>query len=231
MKEAAADSNRHRVGPIVGTQLVHKILNVEVHCCLRNVQSPGNFLVAVPVPNEAENLQFPRGENVFPHVLRETSSHVRRNVLVAGMNGTNDGYDFSSRCAFEQVGRSARSQSALDLTIAIGCSEHDEARLGKLTANGDEQIGAIDAWKPEIHQRDVGPMAAKFDDRLFGIGCLGDQKHVGLRPDNRRQAFTKDGMILNAKDTNSFIAGHRNRSLYPRRRPSLPQKGNRHRLS
>jgi hypothetical protein len=81
---------------------------------------------------------------------------------------------FILRHALENVSRSSGSPRALDLAVAVGRRQHDNPPVRKLSANCDQDIGAIGSGKPEVHQRDVGPTTTIFGYCLNSIGCLRD---------------------------------------------------------
>lgn len=51
MKKATPDRNGYRVGPVVGSQFVHQVLDMKVHRGLRNAELVGDLFVAVTVPD------------------------------------------------------------------------------------------------------------------------------------------------------------------------------------
>jgi hypothetical protein len=57
LQQAPSDSDGDRMGPIVGPQLVHEVLDVEVNSSLGNCQLIGNLLVAVAISDGPEHLQ------------------------------------------------------------------------------------------------------------------------------------------------------------------------------
>jgi hypothetical protein len=76
LEHAAPDRDRHRVRAVIRLQLAYDILDVEVDCGFRNVQSAGDFFVLQTVLNEY----------IIAEVLGKTLGHVCRNVSIAGMN-------------------------------------------------------------------------------------------------------------------------------------------------
>src|SRR6266404_3404521 len=53
-------------------------------------------------------------------------------------------------------------------------------------------------------------MTSKFCDSLNCICCLGDEKHVLFRTDDRAETCTKNRMVLNSQDANRNWRAHRN---------------------
>jgi hypothetical protein len=60
LKQASPDRNGYRMGPIVGPELIHEILDVEIDRGLRDGQFIGNLFVAMAVSNESKDFQFSR---------------------------------------------------------------------------------------------------------------------------------------------------------------------------
>jgi hypothetical protein len=86
LKQAAPHRNGYGMRPIVGSQLVHEVLDVEVNRGLRNRELICNLLVAMAIANESKNLQLPRRKIVVPQVLGNASRYIGRNVPPASMN-------------------------------------------------------------------------------------------------------------------------------------------------
>src|SRR5260370_20933599 len=86
LKQTSADRNRHCMRPIVGSQLVHEVLDVEVNRGLRNREMIFNLLFAMAISNESKNLQLPRRKIVVPQVLGDASRHLGRNMPPARVN-------------------------------------------------------------------------------------------------------------------------------------------------
>lgn len=66
LKQTSSDRDGHRMRPIIGSQLVHQVLDMEVDGGFRNRQLIGDLLVAIPVTNESEHFQFPTRKIVVP---------------------------------------------------------------------------------------------------------------------------------------------------------------------
>src|SRR5258708_3234553 len=86
LKQAPPHRNGYGVRPIVGSQLVDEVLDVEVNRGLRNRELICNLLVAMAIANESKNLQFPRRKIVVPQVLGDASRHLGRNMPPARVN-------------------------------------------------------------------------------------------------------------------------------------------------
>src|SRR5260370_31341655 len=160
------------------------------------------------ISNKPQHLEFPTCTILFAQMLGQAGCHLWWNVPSAGMDRSNDGEQFIFRHALKDVGCGSCAQRTLDLTIAVRCAQHDDSSLGKLSTNCYECVCAVGTWKARIHQRDVWPMTAEFSHCLDRISRLRNQQHVLLRPDDRAQSFTKDGMILYTQDANRLRVNH-----------------------
>jgi hypothetical protein len=66
LEETAPQRNGHRVRPIMGLELIHEILYVEIHGGFGNRKLVCDFLVTVAIANQAEYLYLSRRKLFFP---------------------------------------------------------------------------------------------------------------------------------------------------------------------
>ena len=69
MKQTAPERNRHRMRPVIGSQLTHQVLDMETDGSLRDYELIGNLFVAIPVSNQLEYLQFASRKIFLAQVL------------------------------------------------------------------------------------------------------------------------------------------------------------------
>ena len=69
LQQATPNSNGNCVRPIIGPQLVHEVLDVEVNCSLRDCQLIGDLFVAKTVSNEPQHLQLTSRKILFAQML------------------------------------------------------------------------------------------------------------------------------------------------------------------
>ena len=103
MKQASSDRDGYRMGPIVGPELIHEILYVEIYGGLRDSQLIGNLFVSVAVSNEAKDFQFSDRKIVVAQMLGKSGGYLWWYVPFAGMNRTNYGQQFTLRHALQHV--------------------------------------------------------------------------------------------------------------------------------
>src|SRR5260370_11680055 len=101
LQQATPHRNGYRMRPIVGSQLVHEVLDVEVNRGLRNRELICNLLVAMTIANEPKYLQLPRRKIVLPQVLGNASRYIGRNVPPTGMNPPDHAQQFIFRHALQ----------------------------------------------------------------------------------------------------------------------------------
>src|SRR5258708_15263408 len=91
------------------------------------------------VADQAEHVQFTSREVFLTQMLSEPDGHFGRNMLSAGVDGTNCGEDFILWHALQQVRRRPSAQGALGLAIAVLGAQRDDAGRGELASSGVER--------------------------------------------------------------------------------------------
>src|SRR5258708_38073883 len=86
LQQAPPHRNGHCMRPIIRSQLVHEVLDVEVNRGLRNRELICNLLVAMSIANESKNLQLSCCKIVVTQVLGDAGCYVGRNVPPASVN-------------------------------------------------------------------------------------------------------------------------------------------------
>src|SRR3954447_9703893 len=69
LQQATPERDGDRMGPIVGLQFIHQVLDMEVNRGLRNRQLIRNLLVAIAIANESKDLQLPGRKIVLTQML------------------------------------------------------------------------------------------------------------------------------------------------------------------
>jgi hypothetical protein len=119
LKEATPESNGDRVRSIVGAELVHEILDVEVNRGLCDCELIGNLLVATAVSDEPKYFQFPGRQIFIAKMFGEAGGHLRWNMSPPGVDRSDDGEQFIFRHALKDVSRRSCAHCPLDLAIAV----------------------------------------------------------------------------------------------------------------
>ena len=60
LEQTTPSRNRHGMRPVIRPELLNQILNMKVDRALRDRQSIGNLFISVSVPDQLQNLRFPR---------------------------------------------------------------------------------------------------------------------------------------------------------------------------
>ena len=58
MQQTPPERNGDRMCPVIGTKLIHQVLDMETDGCLRDYELIGNLFVAIAISNEPEYFQF-----------------------------------------------------------------------------------------------------------------------------------------------------------------------------
>jgi hypothetical protein len=95
------------MGPIMDTKFGENALHVALHGFFRDGELGGDLFVRIPAGNQAQNLDFPRGQGFIGGVLGELRGHLGRDPLFAGMYQTDDLHQVFAHQTFEQVSSSA----------------------------------------------------------------------------------------------------------------------------
>jgi hypothetical protein len=113
-------------------------------------------------------------------MLGESGCHLRWNMPTARMDQPHYLQQFLLGHALKNVTPSARPHCPLDIAVAIRSRQHNDASVWIFSSNGYECIRPIRAWKPKIHQGNVGTMTTELCDGLRCIRGQSNQKHVWL---------------------------------------------------
>ena len=110
-----------------------------------------------------------------------------------------------------QVAAGPRLQRPRHLDIAGKGRQHNDARVGKLRADGSDSLEAGYVGHLQVHQRHVRAVLAKELDRLPAVGGLGRQDHVGLVFDQGSDALAEQRVVVDGEDANARIVTHSSR--------------------
>ena len=88
-EESAPRRNGHGVRAILGAELAHDVLKMDLHRFLGDEEILSDLAVAVPPGDAVENFDFPFAEIVFTQMFGHLGSDFLRNTLNSGMNPPN----------------------------------------------------------------------------------------------------------------------------------------------
>src|SRR5882762_6320005 len=83
--DAATNSDRNGLGPILGSKFVHNAFDVNLDGVLGDSQVLTNIAVAVAFGNPSQDLDLALRERVSPDVDSQTFGHNGRKMLASGM--------------------------------------------------------------------------------------------------------------------------------------------------
>ena len=141
----------------------------------------GDLLVAVAVGHQPQRRQLARRQLHLGDALGQLGGGGRRQVGLAGQHVVDARDERGGGDVLEDVGLGARLQRAGDVLVGVVGGQHDDPRLRVDGANPADRLDAFHHRHPQIHQRDVGPVALEGLHRLAAVGGLGHDLQVGLR--------------------------------------------------
>ena len=190
------------MGAIVRTELLHEVPDVEVDRGLGDAEPVGDLLVAMPVPDEAQDVELAPREVLVGVVRREPRRDVGRDGAPTGrrVHGTHGREQLVGRRGLQDIAGGAGAQRPPDLAITFDGREHDDSRVGELPQDGRQRVDAVRSRETHVHQRDVRASLPEREQRVTCGGGLGHEAHVGLGVDDRAEAFAEDGVVFHAQD-------------------------------
>ena len=120
------------------------MLHVALHGLFADKENRGDVAVAVTTGDLLKHFDFTATESVMIYVLSELDGDLGRYMTLAFMHLADGFYQFPARHALEHVALGASLQSATNISIAIECSEDNDARILEFAANGAQRFDAAD---------------------------------------------------------------------------------------
>src|ERR687893_2676707 len=81
LDHAAAEGDGDRLRAVAGAELLHDVLDVNLHRLLGDGEPFGDVAVTVPARDQPEHLQLAPGQRLLPEVLGDVGRHVRGDTL------------------------------------------------------------------------------------------------------------------------------------------------------
>src|SRR5580704_556490 len=141
---------------------------------LANRELVGNLFIRIPSRDQAQYVDFTRGQAVIRRVLGKLCGNLGRYALMTGMNRPDSLQEFSMHVALQDVCPGACFESAQRLYITSICSQDDDSRVRKLTSDFTDRVNAVCAWHLKIHQGYIRTMQSKLFYGILAIGRFGD---------------------------------------------------------
>ena len=131
---------------------------------------------------------------------RDLAGDLGGDVATAGVDEADGIEQLGPECALQQVGGGPGLDGPRRLHIALIGGEHDDPRIAGLGADRFDRLEAAHARHLKIHKGDVGPQIRERRDRFGTVAGFADNLHVALHLDDRGNAFTQRGMIVDCQD-------------------------------
>ena len=216
MDYPAAYSDGDSFGAVAGSEFFHDVLDMSFDRLFGDEEERRYIGVSISPGYLLQNIHFALAQRFVAHMLRKMGRDFGGDVFLSCMHSADHLYKLPTWHGLEHVACSACLKCATDLYISFKGREHNDAGICELGANGDHCIDAADIGQPEIHERNVWPMLTETLYGLTSIGCLSHQQHVRFIPDDGRDSFPHERMVVDAEDSNWRGVAHlRSRVLSP----------------
>jgi hypothetical protein len=161
--------------------------------------------LAIPVSagDMSQDFDLASAQRFITEMLGKTGSYLRGNTFFSRVDLADCFDQVLGGHALERVTASASFERTLNLDVTLERCQHDDAGISKFRAKRDQYINAAHVGESEIHERDVRSQFPEILNGLAAIGGLGCQQHIGLVPDDRRDPFPEERMVVNAKNSNT----------------------------
>jgi hypothetical protein len=202
--------DRDGLSTVLGSQLVHNVLDVNLDGLLGDKEPFANVAVAISAGDVPEDVDLARGESVIAHVLGELRRHLRRNALLSRVHLANHLHQLAGGHVLQEIAASTGLQSTLNLNVAFERCEHDDAGFRKFCADCNHRIDSAQVRESQVHERYVGAVVSMVLDRFGATAGLGYQHHIRLIVDYRRNPLPDKWMVIDTEDADLGWLGHDN---------------------
>src|SRR5215212_11793753 len=86
LDDAAAEGDGDRLRAVAGAELLHDVLDVNLHGLLGDEELFGDVAVTVPARDQPENVQLALGQRLIPQVLGDVGRYIRGDPLPPSMD-------------------------------------------------------------------------------------------------------------------------------------------------
>jgi len=106
------------------------------------------------------------------------------------------------RCRFQEECRRARGQSVEDVLVELEGRQDDDPSDARDLAR---RLDPVDVRHADVHQDDVGALAADELDRLAAVGRFTHDLHVRLRLDDHPKACAHERLVVGERDLDQAL--------------------------
>src|SRR5262245_10208945 len=100
-EQPAPNRQYDRMRPVVGAELLYKVLDVEVDGRLGDGEQAGDLFVPMSPPNQIEHLELTRREIGVAKVLGQARRNIGRHASTSGVYGPNRCQQIALGCALQ----------------------------------------------------------------------------------------------------------------------------------
>ncbi len=125
MYESASNSDSDCLGAITCTELLHDVLNMSLHCLLRDEKERCDVAVSISCGDLLKDFNLSFAQRFPPKVLHELSCDLGRDVFLSGIHLADHIYELFSGHALEHVALRSRFKRTLNLDVTLKRRNHD----------------------------------------------------------------------------------------------------------
>src|SRR6516165_7312899 len=208
MDDAASNGDGNGLCSVLGAELLHDVFDVNLDRLRRDLETLADVAIPLALGNPPEHLEFALTELVARDMVGQVLHQFRRQVLAARMHLANALDELIARRTLQDIAARTGFERAPDLIVSFESREYDESSVGELGADCRDRADAVLVRQPQIHECDIGPMTAELFDSLPGCSRHGYKLHVCLLVNDRRNALSKQGMVIDAEDADALESTH-----------------------
>src|SRR5580698_2351827 len=208
MDDAATDGNRDCLGAIVGSQLGHDVLDVNLNGSFRDKKFFGDIPVTIAFGNLLQNLNLAGCQPFIAVVVGEPSSYFGGDCLLAAVHFTNSLQQDLGRHALDDVACRSTFESSLHFNIAFRRCDNNDPGFRKLASDRDHGVDSVHVRQSYIQEHDIRSMLPKELNRFLARRSLGRQLHLSLIIDQRGNPFAHQRMIIDTENSDTLDIVH-----------------------
>src|SRR5665213_3548644 len=201
---------KHSLGARSDVKFDVNPLQMTAHRQRADRQLVGDFLVAKTFGQQSKDFQFPLGYRpgdaggvaflleVFHNFTGDGAGHGSAALMDLGDRFKN----FGRGSRFDEITAGPRHKGFENFIGIFADSEDENLQGGSLRLEPGHAANAGHVGKMNIHQKDVGPMAAKLLEGSFGIWKSPRAAKAAGAVDEGSQALARSGVALHNGDAN-----------------------------
>ena len=168
-------------------------------------QQLGDFPVHFACGDQLEDFPLARGQRIagagaaflpLQIVADQFFRHGRKEIHATLGHRANRAQQFIGARALEHIARRTRGQDAEEIILVLvhGQDQNLDERVGFLQRT--RRFETVHARHANIHQGEIRLKRMREAQRLYAVGCLANDFHVGLRVQDHTHAFAHNGVVI-----------------------------------